>query len=238
MIYLNWHRSANFGDRLSKILTEHLSGQIVIDYHGNEYPHYMLTGSIANHANKKTIIWGAGIAFSSDTIPKCKSIPLIRGELSKAVAEQSGNKVGKVGDPVLLMPAIYSPVVEKKYRLGVIPHVVDYIGVCTRYMDCQDILVIDLCKHPYEVIKDILSCESTVSSSLHGIIASHAYGVPCEWVMFSYNIGGDGFKYFDYFSSVGIPEHEPIDMVANHVEFDVIDYEIKHNLTLKDNPFL
>lgn len=237
MIYLNWHRSANFGDRLSKIITEHLSKDTVQDYNGEDLEHYMVTGSIANHANENTIIWGAGLANTSDEIPKVKAIPLIRGLLSKEIAERSGNVVGKIGDPVLLMPEIYKPQVNKKYKLGIIPHVVEYLGVATRYMDYSDYLVIDLCKHPYEVIKDILSCEQTISSSLHGIVASHAYGVPCEWVKFSSKIGGDGFKYLDYFSSVGIPEHEAIDLEHSHQYFKVTDYEIKHDLTLKDSPW-
>lgn len=237
MIWLNWHKSANFGDRLSKIITEHLSKDTVQDYNGGELEHYMVTGSIANHANINTIIWGAGIASHHDIIPLVKSIPLIRGKMSKRVAEKTGNIVEKVGDPVLLMPEIYKPTVAKKYKLGVIPHVVEYLSVATRYMDYDDFLVIDLCKHPFEVIKDILSCEQTISSSLHGIIASHAYGVPCEWVRFSDKIGGDGFKYYDYFSSVGIPPHEPENMVEKHIGFKVTEYEINNPLTLKDSPW-
>lgn len=29
------------------------------------------------------------------------------------------------------------------------------------------------------VIGDIMSCEEIVSTSLHGVIVSHAYGIPC-----------------------------------------------------------
>lgn len=237
MIYLNWHRSANFGDRLSKIIAEHLSKEKVVTYNGEDLEHYMLVGSIANHANENTIIWGAGVANTNDYIPKVKAVPMIRGLLSKEIAERSGNEVDKVGDPVLLMPQIYKPKVTKKYKLGIIPHVVEYLGVCTRYMDSEGVLVIDLCKHPFEVIKDILSCEQTISSSLHGIIASHAYGVPCEWVRFSNKIGGDGFKYLDYFSSVGIPEHDAIDLEHSHQYIEIPHYDIKHDLTLKDSPW-
>jgi len=193
----------------------------------------MLVGSIANHADEHTIICGAGVAYKSDLIPKCKSIPMIRGAYSKKIAEASGNNVGILGDPVSLLPEMWPMSSDKKYRLGVIPHVVDYLGVTTRYMDHEDVLVIDLCKHPKDVVKDILSCEYCISSSLHGIVAAHAYGVPCEWVEFTNNVAGDGIKFLDYFSSVGIPIHEPINL-REETEYQVPDYDVKIKFTKKD----
>jgi len=241
MINLNWHRSANFGDRLSKIIAEWLSGQQVQTYDPDERgrdANYMLVGSVANHADNQTIIWGAGVAWSYDYIQRVKDVPMIRGKYSKEIAEKSRNKVGKLGDPVLLLPELWPAInVYKTHKIGVIPHVVEYLGVATRYMDNKDVKVIDLCKEPYQVIQDILSCEKCISSSLHGIVASHAYGVPCEWVKFSDKIGGDGIKYLDYFSSVGIPEHDPVIMVEDTDLPEIPDYEIKIGFSINDNPF-
>ena len=45
-------------------------------------------------------------------------------------------------------------------------------------------------------------CDRLVSSSLHGIIASHAFGKKCAWVSFGGSIGGDDTKFFDYALSV------------------------------------
>jgi len=245
MIHLNWHQSANFGDHLAWYIAGKLANDAIKTYKPDysvdppKFPivtNYMLTGSIANHADRRTIIWGAGVAKATDTIPKCKDIPMIRGELSKAIAIKGGNKVGNVGDPTLLLPQLYKPSIGKLHKLGIIPHVVDYIGVATRHMH-DNVHVIDLCQPIEDVIDEILSCETCLSSSLHGLITAHAYGIPCEWVKFSDNVVGDGFKFYDYFTSVGIPEHDVIDLSLGHIEIQIPNYEIKLNFNINDNPF-
>lgn len=51
-----------------------------------------------------------------------------------------------------------------------------------------------------DVIKQILSCEYVVSTSLHGLILADAYGVPNQWITLQ---NRSDFKYKDYYSSVG-----------------------------------
>ncbi len=60
------------------------------------------------------------------------------------------------------------------------------------------------------VINNILSCQYILSSSLHGLIVSHAYGIPAIYFKKGY-IFGDGSKFIDYFQSVDIPEYSPIE---------------------------
>ena len=68
---------------------------------------------------------------------------------------------------------------------------------------CEEIKVINLINTNIEsVINDILSCEKTISSSLHGLIVSDAYNIPNTWVKFDNNIKGDDTKFHDYFKSV------------------------------------
>lgn len=61
------------------------------------------------------------------------------------------------------------------------------------------------------VINDILSCEKTISSSLHGLIVSDAYSIPNKWIQFNNEINGDDTKFFDYFESVSRKDRTPID---------------------------
>ena len=71
------------------------------------------------------------------------------------------------------------------------------------YNGLEGIKVIKLINKDIDlVINDILSCEKTISSSLHGLIVSDAYNIPNKWVKFNDKINGDDTKYYDYFKSV------------------------------------
>ena len=51
---------------------------------------------------------------------------------------------------------------------------------------------------------EILECECIISSSLHGLIVPHAYGIKALWMKFSDKLSGDNTKFYDYFESIGI----------------------------------
>jgi pyruvyltransferase len=56
---------------------------------------------------------------------------------------------------------------------------------------------------------EFLACEQIISSSLHGLIVAHAYGIPAVWQKFSNQVFGDDIKYQDYMESVGLPFYKP-----------------------------
>ena len=47
----------------------------------------------------------------------------------------------------------------------------------------------------------------TISSSLYGIIVSHAYNVKCMWIKLTNKIGGGFFKYRDYYGSLNMDNY-------------------------------
>ena len=137
----------------------------------------------------------------------------VRGELSeRKIMIAGGSACGVYGDPALLLPLIYNPDVNKKHKTGIVPHWLETDDFSADFHDCH---IIDLRTEDAEaVIEDILSCERVLSSSLHGLIVAHAYGIPALWVKRGY-IDTDGFKFMDYFSSVGIEPYNGFDNLSD-----------------------
>jgi hypothetical protein len=224
----------NFGDILAAYIANKLSGKEVIWADPRQQPWYslkhinLITGSIIKYATPKSNVWGVGILSVKDSI-RSKRIYAVRGPETIKRLHQLGLSVNPpVGDPALLLPRIYTPKAVKKYRLGIIPHYTDVSTFIKRYQNQSDILVVDMRKEIEEVIEDIASCETTWSSSLHGLIVSHAYGIPSIRFETHTRISGDGIKYADYFGSVGIEYYEPFQLEA--LEAKAQDQQFGHKI--------
>ncbi len=207
----------NYGDLLSKYLVEKISGKEVRWVHPKKQRWYqrdkknfLVIGSIIHHANNHSVVWGSGIIDQSQSIAKAK-FRAVRGPRTREYLIKLGYECSKIyGDPAILLPKFYYPEVPKKYDLGIIPHYHDYERAKELFSDKPNILVIDLMTMDVEnVTRKILACKKTLSSSLHGLIVSHAYGIPSLWVEFSNKIFGNGIKYLDYFESIEIPLYKP-----------------------------
>ena len=207
-IKINWHCSINFGDQLNPYLIEKMWNMESIKVNeGDESPHIMMLGSILNEANDGTIIAGAGLVAEDRIFTGNPKFIGLRGKLTKAILKERGFNVDDVflGDPSVLLPEFYNPTIEKKYDLGIIPHLVDYENALNIFSDTERFLVIDLRLDEDNTIEKIIdkikSCKCTISSSLHGFIVSHAYGIPGTWCKLSNDVIGDGFKFIDYLSA-------------------------------------
>jgi pyruvyltransferase len=101
--------------------------------------------------------------------------------------------------------------VDKKYEIGIIPHYVDQKHPwVTSKTAVPGVKFINILGDIDTVVNEILSCDMIISSSLHGVIAADAYGIPSVWVEFSDKVLGNGFKFKDYFMSVGRTDQTPI----------------------------
>lgn len=174
---------------------------------------YFGSGSILKYTKgwKNVVIWGTGILDSSDTFEEPKKVLCVRGPLTRNRFLELGYKCPeKYGDNGLLLSRFYQPQLLKKYKIGIIPHYVDF-EICEKlFANLHNVNIIDVCDDVENVINEICQCEMTISSSLHGIIVSHAYNIKSCWVKFSNNLEGDGVKFFDYYYSLGINEITPI----------------------------
>lgn len=141
-----------------------------------------------------------------------------------------------LGDPGLLASyLIDKDKIEKKYKLGIIPHYVDkaHEALDKQLKNVKNSKVIDVQNNPYSVLQEIAECEVIVSSSLHGLIVADSLGIPNQWCVFSDKLKGGEFKFRDYYSVYeNISEPKPIDY--NQVVLSESDIEgIKANYKIE-----
>ena len=204
----------NMGDLISPYLFEKITGQKpkrVSPACGE--PFILSCGSILGCCNKNAIVWGTGTMFRKKVLSPLKVLA-VRGPITRQTLLDSGVACPEVyGDPGLLLPRYYTPTPSYHYRVGIIPHYSDHEYMAKTF-NIPNVLVIDINRDVEKVCDDIKACDVTISSSLHGIIVSHAYNVPSAWMTASkyckWPIGGGKLKYMDYYLSRNINSIEPI----------------------------
>jgi pyruvyltransferase len=178
---------------------------------------YISVGSIIQfYKLNGGIVWGAGLIDDKYTTGRHKYYA-VRGPKTRALLEKKGYSVPEVyGDPALILPKIYSKRVEIRNKIGIVPHIIHYEDL-KEYKIHSQMKVIDLKTKDIEVVVDeIRGCELIVSSSLHGLIVAHAYGIPALWVRLgNVKLMGNNVKFYDYFESIQLPEYDEISIDLN-----------------------
>ncbi|NJX15039.1 polysaccharide pyruvyl transferase family protein [Tamlana crocina] len=216
----------NYGDLISKYLVKKISKRIVVSSNSKYNriiikfykSYYLCVGSILFAASDNSKVWGSGILSKEENVKGAKFYA-VRGPETRKRLMSLGYEVPEVyGDPALLMPLYYNESTKKKYELGVIPHIVDYEMVKKHLGHDKRVKIIKLLTKDVEgTTKEILECKTILSSSLHGVIVPHAYGIPALWVKFSNNLAGDNIKFIDYYKSVQISFKEEIKVTENQL---------------------
>lgn len=223
----------NFGDQLSPYIIKKISGKNIQYKHGYyglkdcikkticlisegqwselkkiHYPYEKViigVGSIIYSSVPGCIVWGSGFMNYKEKFNGGK-ITLVRGPYTREKLLKEGIQCPeKYGDPAILLPIIYNPPKTIKNKIGIIPHWRE-TSFFKKYSSKYKIIDLNT-KQIEETIDDILSCEYILSTSLHGLIVAHTYGIPALWIKKGY-IDTDGFKFADYFGSVGINQYE------------------------------
>lgn len=199
----------NWGDALNAYMIPRITGKQVVHY--SEYlnlgifPTLAAIGSVLDNNQVKNLhVWGSGLKSEEAKIPRAPTrVWAVRGRLTQKRLFEAGIKCPDVfGDPALLMPRFYQPKnVIKKYSVGVIPHYIDKEDAAKLVPASSEFKILDIESDIETFVDELLSCEIVVSSSLHGLIAADAYGVPRVWMKVSNRIKGEGFKFRDYFST-------------------------------------
>lgn len=207
----------NFGDDINPILINKITGkdiEWVNPSNRNIFKNRrgrinFAIGSILHFGTNRCNIWGSGLIDSKSKFPVKANYYAVRGPMTYNILKEKKCKVNSIfGDPAILIPRFFDIPIEKKYKLGVIPHYTEIEGInkCEIF-NSKEIRLINLQNDCYQILRDIASCEMIISSSLHGIIVAMAYGVPVVRISLTNNIYGDGIKYEDFYQSVGIAQH-------------------------------
>ena len=227
----------NWGDDLNLHLLKLITGKYI--YVANKsllhrffkIKNYSCIGSILGmFEDEKTEIWGAGFISESTTLRQTPfKIHSVRGKLTRAkLLEQGVDCPENYGDPALLVSRFYKAKPIGKYKIGIIPHYVDWgIGYIREFAsNHKEVLLIDVAHYEKwtDICDMIVSCDLVISSSLHGLIVSDSYGIPNNWVEFSDKVVGNGFKFLDYFSSVMRPETSPL-IIQNESQLELLLYK-------------
>lgn len=210
-----WSKLSNFGDTLTPHIVKFFTGKEAVRVSENSKGKLVGVGSIMAFLRDNDIVFGTGI-MDYDRRYKADNINVIafRGPKTRALIDSNTELPEVYGDAGLLLPLMYNPDITPTYDVGYVPHYVDKDIVMSQHdFEKENALLIDLRPENIEenwqqVIDQIKKCKKIVSSSLHGVIAGEAYGIPTVWESYSDKIRGGDFKYQDYFLGTGRKEQK------------------------------
>jgi pyruvyltransferase len=208
---------ANVGDALNVDLIEFLSGKTVVCPPGvSKFKHLLAVGSVLDSMNCNTTVWGSGL-INEESLTKVKTlgnIRAVRGKLTqKALEERFQMKFDvPLGDPALLLPLLYKKSEVKKYSFGLILHYADKSHPIAALVNSMGGRLIDVSLSPTDFIKTLTTCNTILSSAMHGLILSDAYGIPNKWIQLSDKVLGAGYKFADYYSTTDNPDEVAFDV--------------------------
>lgn len=189
----------NFGDVITPFILNHYGFDVRWSTRGQ--CDAISTGSIVSHARAGVYVLGSGAISRGDRINACARYRWVRGPITRELVIKAGGECPEVyGDPVFLLPMVIQRTVAPDREMGIVPHYVDFTQ---GKGDISPLLP------PMTFLRELWRCHSIVSSSLHGIITAHAYGIPAAWVKMSDKLSGDDTKFHDYAQSVGM-DHLPL----------------------------
>lgn len=224
-------RLINWGDDINDHFLRHLTKREIAIYFDTpvamalKMPNYLCIGSTLNYlTTPETVVWGAGVIDDTlDMRAAPARVLAVRGPLSREYLISRGVACPEVyGDPALLIPYFYKPPSSEATRIpkiGVVPHYKDkdspvLASIIQNHLEVEFLDIANYGKWT-NFIDRVCSCDIVFSSSLHGLIIAEAYGIPNYWISVSGSVIGNGFKFRDYFASIGKAITEPLVLDEN-----------------------
>lgn len=231
-----WESVPNFGDGLAPLLLDHFA-DTQVEWGTISRAKVVSIGSVLEHVPP---LWD-GIILGSGRLLEGSRLHLQRmgGGTSAKVLSIRGPMSAKgipgsytLGDPGILANELVGHQ-DKRWDLGIVPHFSDteLVGRFTAMFanTKRSIRVIHPSSDPLLVLREMGACHRIVTSSLHGMIVSDAFGIPRR-VEYTTNMNRDGgdFKFRDYSASIQMKfvtgkMQEPARTVIEDLKFNVYD---------------
>jgi len=231
----------NWGDYVNPFLIAKLTNVPIVSYKRifdfKNREQLFGIGSILKPDLTNAVIWGSGFIKEPNQI---RSLPnkilALRGKLTAEIFHKLNYETPRIyGDPALLYPLFFNVKKEKKYRLGIVPHYKDLESPILKKIENMgngDIKIISPISEVEKFPNELNSCESILSSSLHGLILSDALGLPNRRFTISDKLIGGDFKFNDYYSGVEVTPPNKIDLLDNryHNKEVLLDLPVTNDL--------
>lgn len=231
----------NVGDNYGPKVVQYLSGMGVSARNLNisdEVNVMLSVGSYIQHAKSRGLVWGTGTVAPltyKQQVSLTKSLFIgVRGPRTReSILLKYGINPQVVGDPGLLVTYSHPSALKKSTKLGFVIHAADLPWFVKHYPNAY-IIPNNITFEDY--IERLTCCEFIVSSSLHGLIMAHSYGIPCAVIRIGSNIKGEDFKFIDYMQSIGCysfkgrVDYENRTTVENEEWIDLVSNAYRPNL--------
>ena len=211
-----WLNKENLGDSLSPVIVDWMLSKhnLTRDDYTQKTSHLYALGSIIGSSDFDAVIWGSGIHTQEliDLVKDQKNyvrydIRLLRGPVTQKILMDAGYDAPSIyGDPAIIMPYIYTPKKIAHYNVSIIRH----MQTKNSEQIPEEIHEINLATTNYKhFLNEIISSDLIITSSLHGIILSEAYGVPA--IFYKKGMDNELIKYDDYYQSTGRNSYVAVD---------------------------
>lgn len=210
----------NFGDQLTLLILAHYGKPYGIEFvmtKDQRDADVIGIGSLLQGMDPafRGTLWSTGsLGTTGKPYPREATVLLARGPLTR---EAHGlPPTCPQGDGGLLLGRMFARADTPRYSVGVIPHYVDHALAVAHIVREEGVVLIDVTRPVAEVVALIQQCGCILSSSLHGLIAADALGIPNRQLRFgtSKRIKGGAFKFRDYYASLGLPLPRAIQVTA------------------------
>jgi len=194
---IHWNGKPNAGDHFAVYLADKLKI--------NKRSSIAIMGSILSLDLIKYAKYIWGCSATNGKIPIIKNLKhyyAVGGKKTLNILSKYGD-VSKIVtcNPGLLASFLYKSQVQKKYKLCIISHWQDYDFL--KDYNSTEVNVINMKTNDIESVLDkINECPLTISTSLHGIVFSHSYGIKSIKLNHERSNNKSIFKFEDYYTSI------------------------------------